>query len=164
MNKHGGARSGAGRPLRWNFDHVLTIGQACEVKWREASKRAGEARFAALANQDEIQALWKGVQDIPLPQRKAWLESEAYKDHSGDIESWLHERAGTPFDDVTANYEGKAPRVVTISTKPPRGTRQRIVGEVAMNTGLPESAVDNLWQAYRRFERELMEPQYSAES
>ena len=155
MNRHGGARSGAGRPPKWSFDHVLTIGQACEVKWRDASKLAVEARFAALANQEKIQALWEGVQAIPVPQRKAWLESEAYKDHSGDIESWLHARAGTPFDDVTANYEGKAPRVVTISTKPPKGTRQRIVGEVAMETGQSESVVDNLWQAYRRFEREL---------
>jgi hypothetical protein len=114
-----------------------------------------EVRFAALVNHDKIQALWEGVQAIPVPQRKAWLESEAYKDHSGDIESWLHARAGTPFDDETANYEGKAPRVVTLSTKPPKGTRQRIVGEVAMETGQSESVVDNLWQAYRRFEREL---------
>lgn len=164
MTHHGGARRGAGRPRKWIFDDVLTIGQACEVKWREASKRAVEARFAALANQDKIQALWEGVQAIPVPQRKAWLESEAYKDHSGDIESWLHARAGTPFNDVTANYKGKAPRVVTLSTKPPKRTRQRIIAEIAKQFGLPDSAVDNLWQAYRRFERELLEPQDSAET
>lgn len=157
MNKHGGTRSGAGRPLKWNFYDVLTIGQACESKWREASNEALKARRAALAHADLIQSLQNGVQTIPVPQRKAWLESEAYAEHRADLEAWLHARAGTPFDDETANYAGDAPRRVTVSTKPPRGTRQRIICQVAKENELTESAVDNLWQLYRRFEKELRE-------
>jgi hypothetical protein len=52
-------------------------------------------------------------------------------------------------------YEGTAPRVFKVPTKPPRGTRQRIIKEVAKEYDLAESVVDNLWKAYRRFEREL---------
>lgn len=152
---HGGPRLGAGRPRKWSFEAVLTIGQSCEVKWREASTEAFAARLAALPHADEIGARWEEVQAIPVWQRKAWIESEAFEDHSGDIGSWLHKRAGTRFDDETATYAGAAPRLVTLSTKPPRGTRQAIIREVATNTGLVESQVDNLWQEYRRFEREL---------
>lgn len=136
---------------------MLTIGQACEVKWRQATDQALDSRLASLPYADEIQALWKGMDTIPVSQRKAWLESDAYEDYSADIEAFLHARAGTPFDEELAKYEGKAPRVVTVSKKPPKGTRRRIIGEVAAQYGLAESVVDNLWQAYRRLERELRE-------
>lgn len=164
-NGHGGARRGAGRPPKWSFDDVLTIGQACEVKWREASKRAEEARFAALANQDKIQALGEGVQAIPVPERKTWLASPEYEDHSGEIESLLHKRAGNHViggfeaeeETYGGDYEGGAPRVMHISTRPPRGTRKQIIAEISAQFGLPESTLDNLWQEYRRFKRELQD-------
>ncbi len=153
MNRHGGARSGAGRRRKWTFDHVLSIGQACEIKWREASQKAVQARLAALPNANEIAALLDGVAKIPPSDRKRWLK-DGYDDHVGDLEGWLHERAGTKFDERTATFEGEAPRVVTVSTKPARGSRKRIIQEVAVEFAITESAVDNLWQAYRRFERE----------
>lgn len=143
---------------------MVEIGQACEVRWREASKLALETRLAALPHADKIQQLWDSADAIPVPQRKAWLASEAYEDHTGDIEAWLHARAGTPFSEEGGDYEGAAPRVITVSTKPPSGTRKRIIGQVASERNLSESAVDNLWQAYRRLERELREGDNSAES
>jgi len=154
---HGGARSGAGRPRKHDFWEMLTIGQDCETRWRGESKLAIEAGLSRLSHADNIRTLQEGAQAIPVSQRKAWLAGDGYDDHRGDIEAFLHDRAGTPFSDESGNYLGAAPRLVTVSAKPPRGTRKRIISEVATFSGLSESAVDNLWQAYRRFERELQE-------
>jgi len=153
VNGHGGARTGAGRSQKWGTDDVLKVGQACEHKWSEASKAALASRLVAFPHADKIRTLHEGVQAIPVSQRKAWLAGDAYEDHVGDLEAWLHARAGTPFDNDYAAYQGAAPRVMTISAKPPRGTRQSIIREVAGESGLSESVVDNLWQKYRRFVR-----------
>lgn len=134
---------------------MLAVGQDCETRWREESNLAVDARLSRLPHADAIRNLQEGAQAIPVSQRKAWLASDAYDDHKGDIEAWLHSRARTPFSDESGEYLGAAPRITTVSTKPPRGTRKRIIGEVANQSGLTESAVDNLWQAYRRFEHEI---------
>lgn len=154
MSTHGGARPGSGRPRKWSFTHVLAIGQACEEKWRDASTEAFEARLAALPYAGKIQALWDRAQAIPVPQRKAWPKRE---DHSGDLESWLHAAAGTPFDYDKGKFGGDVPRRVALSAKPPKGTRTRIIDEVATQNNLSTTTVDNLWQAYRRFESKLRE-------
>lgn len=154
-SSHGGARIGAGRPIKYDFWKMCEIGQACEALWRKESNLAVKARLSELPHADRITALQEDAQMIPVARRKAWMRSEAYEDHSGDIEAFLHDREGTYFNDETGDYEGDAPRVVTVSTKPPKGTRVRIIGEVATKTSLSKTAVDNLWQAYRRFEREL---------
>ena len=155
MSKHGGVRARAGRPRKYDFEEMVTIGHACEKLLREASEAAGEARLASLPHAAEIRALREGAHHIPVYQRKAWLESDAYDDHKRDIESFLHDRAGTPFDDNSTEYEGDPPRGASASTKPPRGTRKRIIEIVATESGLPKNAVDNLWQAYRRVKQEL---------
>lgn len=155
MNGHGGRRSGAGRPAKWSFEHVLNVGLACEAKWREASFTEVESRLASQLHADKIRALQKGAQAVPVSQRRTWLASEAYEEHSGDIEALLHDRARTRFDHEKATFESAAPRCMSVSAKPPRGTRQGIIREVATAAGLSESAVDNLWQEFRRFEREL---------
>lgn len=134
---------------------MVKIGQDCEELWRDESNLALEARLSGLPHADKIVALQEAAQMIPVAQRKAWSSSEDYEDHAGDLESLLHYRNGTPFNDETGDYEGDARRGVTVSTKPLRGARARIIGEVAAKVSLSESAVDNLWQAYRRFEREL---------
>jgi hypothetical protein len=154
VNRHGGARDGAGRPRKWHFEDVLRVGQSCETKWRVASQGALDTRYAALPHQEDIQALHNGVNTIPAAQRQFFLANDSYEDHRDDLESLLHARAGTAFDDETLTFDDEAPRGVTISGKPPKGTRRRIIGEVANETGLSESAVDNLWQEYRRFERD----------
>lgn len=154
MSGHGGTRTGAGRPKKWAFVVALKIGQACERKWGMACETALAARSAALPYAGELTALHIAAQAIPVAQRKAWLAGDGYGDHSGDIKAFLHARVGTPFNQVTGEYDGEAPRCFTISTKPPRGTRQRILGEVAAESGLSESTVDNLWQQYRRFEQD----------
>lgn len=172
MKGHGGARKGAGRPRQYDFWETVTIGQACEKYWREASQTAFDARLASLRNAAEIQRLRDTANAIPVSRRKAWLNSYESEDQSGQIADYLHERAGhhlsggfeTEGETYGGDYAGDAPRVMQISTKPLRGTRKRIIGEVATESGLSEKAVDNLWQAYRRFERELLESRDSGES
>ena len=155
LHQHGGSRAGAGRPEKYDLEVKIEIGYACEKLWLEASQAAGEARLTSMKNADDIRARHEEVSHIPVHERKAWLNSEAYHDHRDDIEAMLHERAGTPFDDISAKFERDAPRVVTISTKPPRGTRKRIIEIVATESGLSDNAVDNLWQAFRRVKQEL---------
>lgn len=171
-SNHGGARSGAGRPVKYDVWTMVEIGQACETKWRKESKQAVERRFSNLPHADKVRALQEAANAIPLAERTAWLRSEAYEDHSSELEAWLHKAAGHSLtgtfevegEAYGGDYEGNAPRLITISTKPPRGTRMRIIEEVARRFGLLESAVNNLWQQYRRFERETSKPQDSADS
>lgn len=159
MNKHGGARPGSGRPLKWHFDHVLTIGQACEVEWRKAVAAAFEAEQVRLfRTESDIQSLWDAAQRVSVGQRRQWYEGDEGETHRADIETELHALNGTP------DNPDPPPRITRIKARPPRGTRRRIIAEIAEQFGLSESAVDNLWQAYRRFERELSEPQDPAET
>lgn len=152
MSGHGGARRGAGRPRKWCFEDVLTIGQACEVKWREAAKAAFESERERLFSEvSDIQSLWDAAQCVPVRERRRWLTSEKFEQHRADVETELHALHGTR-DDLGAPRRG-----VHIAARPPRGTRKRIIGEVAEQFSLRESAVDSLWQEYRRFERELGE-------
>jgi hypothetical protein len=144
---------------------MVGIGQACETRLRVASKVAMDARLAALPHAEEIRRRQEGVNAIPVPERKAWLASPEYEDHSGEIESLLHKRAGNHViggfeaeeETYGGDYEGGAPRVMHVSTRPPRGTRKQIIAEISKQFGLPESTIDNLWQEYRRLERELAE-------
>lgn len=155
MSGHGGRRAGSGRPRKWSFFEVLNIGQACEVKWREASKGALSARYDALPRAAEITALYDGARAIPVEKRAQWVKSDAFEDHVLDLESHLHAQSETPFDYESGTYMGAAPRLVRLSTKPFKGTRERIIQEVASANGLSPSQVDNLWQAYRRLERSI---------
>ena len=152
MRKHGGSRRGAGRPLKWTFDDMFAVGQACEVLWRRAAKAAFEARLSALPYSSEIRALHEGIRNIPIGQRRAWLKGDANEDHHGDIEALIHKRLSTPFDDITATFPHDAPRVVRVSATPFRGTRKNIIAEVALRFRLSGSVFDNLWQRYRRIE------------
>ena len=53
---------------------------------------------------------------------------------------------------VPANIS-PASRLLKIPTKPPRGSRLRVISEIAEKYSLTAKQVDNLWQEYRRFER-----------
>lgn len=156
-NGHGGVRKGAGRPRQYDFWEMVRIGQDCESLWIAASNAAIDVALAALKHAAEIQALQNFARATPAHERRAWLEGDGYEDHQGDMESLLHDRAGTPLNEKTEEYEGTATRVISVSAKPIRGTRKLIIQQVATQTGLSETAVDNLWQAYRRFEKDTQE-------
>lgn len=148
MNGHGGKRPGAGRPKKWSFEVILRVGQACENKWRDEVARAFDAASAKMFGFDaDLVALWEAVQKVPLGERRAWLAGADGEMHQADVEVEL--------DVLTGRGEAKTEpsKVVSISSKPPRGTRKRIIASVAAQFSLREPEVDNLWQAYRRFER-----------
>lgn len=150
MTGHGGSRKGAGRPRKWLFDDVLSVGVACEALWNDAQNDALQAgKDRLFREKSDIQALWDSVNAVPVPRRRAWLASESYARLHADMEIELHYLNGTE------DSGQPAPRMVNISTKPPRGTRARILQQVGEKFGLPKVAVDNLWQEYRRIEREL---------
>ena len=151
----GGKRAGAGRPPTREWLEGFAIGQACEVLWRSAEQDAGDERLRKLPHADEVHALQAAANAIPVEQRRAWVASDHHDDHVGDLECWLHRRAGTQFDEERGMFVAKAPRGVEVSKKPPRGTRQRIIAEVASRYGISEHTTNRLWKAYRRFEREL---------
>lgn len=149
----GGKREGAGRPPKRGWWDELVIGQTCEVLWREAVKEAfGERKKRKFSEESELQTLWDSFKAIPVSQRSAWLRSEGYEDHKGDVEAWLHKLGATDFNEATGSYKGKAPRGITLSTKPPKGTRARIIAEVAHRYGISTDTANRLWKAYRRFE------------
>lgn len=163
MSLHGGARRGSGRPRKWLLKDVLKIGQACQEMWEKASQQAVKTRIAA-KRKHEINSLYDSAKKIRVPERKAWLESEAFEEYRGDLEGWFHKEAGTPFNYETGEYERDAPRHIFVSNKPFRGTRKRIIAENAVRFDLSESEVDNLWQSYRRFLQEVNKPQVSAKT
>lgn len=148
MSGHGGKRPGAGRPRKWPFEVLLTVGQACENRWRDEVRRAFDAASAKLFGSDaDLVSLWEAAQNVPMGERRAWLASEDGEMHRADVEVELDALAGSD------GPEGGSSRIVAISSKPPRGTRKHIIASVASQFALQQTEVDNLWQAYRRFER-----------
>ena len=147
-NKHGGKRKGAGRKPKWDLLFKLRVGQDCESLFRQeeelAKKKAIDEHFST---ETEIKNVWDKVHKIPIPRRSNWLKSEAGDQHISDIEEELETLRAT-----TANIS-PASRLLKIPTKPPRGSRLRIISEIAEKYSLSAKQVDNLWQEYRRFER-----------
>lgn len=160
MNGHGGARRGAGRPIKWGIDCVLSVGQACEESWCQSlalhTKSALERRSII---ESELQYFWSEANRIPVRLRRQWIESYKGQIHRDDFKKELLMLSDMPSTGVEEGVELGVHRVVA---KPPKGTRKRIVAEVAKQFDLPEKTVDNLWQAYRRFEKEVRATPYPA--
>jgi hypothetical protein len=147
-NKHGGKRKGAGRKPKWDLLFKLRVGQDCESLFRQeeevAKKKAIDEHFRT---DSDLSELWRSVNMVPISHRRHWLKSEAGDQHISDIEDELK-----AFRAVSANIS-PASRLLKIPTKPPRGTRLRVISEIAEKYSLSAKQVDNLWQEYRRFER-----------
>jgi hypothetical protein len=135
----------------------LQIGHDCEVLWRLACAREVDESLRRQPYSDQIELLRDAANEIPLRQRSAWLAGEGFEEYRGDLEAWLHKRASTPFDDDTGTYASSAPRLVTVPNRPPRGTRKRIIAEVAARASVPESTVVRLWTDYRKLMRRVSE-------
>ena len=148
---HGGKRKGAGRKPNWSFDDVIRIGQACEVHFRAVVHAEFEKRKNELISNDvtDLEDLFQNAQSIPVEDRQEWLKDEnGGAQHLADVEEELAT--------LNATMEGTDPknRVFQIVGKAPKGTRSRIIKIVAEEYGLKAKQVDNLWQRYRRLERE----------
>ena len=127
---------------------MLKIGQECEILFRaEEKKTLDRAKDHAFNADSELKHLWRTPARIPVSKRKEFLKSDLYSHHQENIEAELKFLDGNIFSD------NSPPRIVRIRCKPPRGTRKKIIAQIANEHGLKLNQVDNLWQAYRRFER-----------
>ncbi len=149
-NKHGGKRKGAGRKPKWGIHFLITRRARLRKSFRQeeevAKKKAIDEHFRT---DSDLSELWRSVNMVPISSRSNWLKSEAGDQHISDIEDELK-----AFRAVSANIS-PASRLLKIPTKPPRGSRLRIISEIAEKYSLSAKQVDNLWQEYRRFERSL---------
>ena len=146
-NSHGGKRRGAGRPHKWSFWFIVEVGQACETLNREAVERSLKRQKDDLIKQQtDLEQLFSKVNKCPPGERRQFLNSEEFEAHSHDIIEELKTLAGKKGGEVN--------RVIQLKAKAPRGTRTKILQQVAKTFGLTTKQVDNMWQAYRRFEAE----------
>ena len=148
---HGGKRKGSGRKPKWSFDDVVRIGQACEVHFRAVVHAELETRKSALISNDvtELKGLFQNAQSIPVKDRQEWLKDEnGGAQHMLDVSEEL-----VTLNSAMVRTDPKN-RIFQIVGKAPKGTRSRIIKIVAEEYGLKTKQVDNLWQRYRRFERE----------
>jgi hypothetical protein len=148
---HGGKRAGAGRPRKWSFENVLEIGLACEVRFKATVHANYEERKNALMSNDvtELADLFQKAQSIPIGHRQKWLQDEnGGAQHVSDVCEEL-----TTLNSTIARAD-QTNRIFQVVGKTPKGTRSSIIKIVAEEYGLKTKQVDNLWQRYRRFERE----------
>lgn len=153
---HGGKRSGAGRPRKWDFWFVIEVGQACETLHRQAQDASLRRRRDRLISEEtELKSIWSKANLIPVPRRRQWLQTkgddqleDGYEQHHADVAAEIKE--------MNKNSGGKKPtsRLVSLRNTPPKGTRSQIIAKVAKKFSLAPKQVDNIWQAYRRFELE----------
>ena len=148
--QHGGKRKGAGRPFEFSFEFKMRVGQHCEKMWREAILATIEAaKEKRLYEDTDLRAVFRKANSVPVKDRSEWLLSENYEVHSSDVSVELANIKGCETEFASTS------RVVTIETKPPRGTRKAILREVAAVFKITEKQTDNIWQQYRLFEKSL---------
>jgi hypothetical protein len=150
IEKHGGKRQGAGRPFKFPFEFKMRAGQLCEEMWHEATlAQIKTAKKKLLVQDTDLQALFRKANSVPVKDRSEWLLSENYEVHSSDVSVELATINGceTEFEPTS--------RVVTIGTKPPRGTRKAILDEIATQYKLSKTQAKNIWLQYRSFEKSL---------
>jgi hypothetical protein len=146
---HGGKRDGAGRPRIWSFEDVLTVGQMCETRWREVEAATFKRNLnEMLEDKTELASLTGAVNRRPKSKRRSWWDSEGGEDFRNDI----IEEIGDLNEEISG--ERSQNRVFQPSQQPPRGTRKQILEEAAIKFGIKVKTASNLWEAYRRFERE----------
>jgi len=135
---HGGKRDGAGRkPV--DLDLVLKVGKA----FRELQKREKTRKWhSSMEEQTNIHEYHRFINEIPVSERKAFLQSSDYVEHSKAMDDEL-EAYGQPM-----NSDGKPSRLVRTARL--YGCNEKIRKEVAEAFGISEVQVKNYVQKYRR--------------
>jgi hypothetical protein len=147
---HGGRRQGSGRKQKWSFSYMLKIGQACEEMHQAAKDLAFNKGLDELTkDQSELRRVWGYAASVPVSERKAWRASEAGEMHVDDVKNELISLNAERSGEETTNA------LFSVSNRPAKGTRERIIEEVASEFGLKPKQVDNIWQQYRRFEKSI---------
>ena len=150
-DKRGGRRPGAGRKRKWDFWFRLQIGQDCENLYREAIETTfAEEQRTLLTEHSRLSIEFQRAQDVEVELRSEWLEQE----DGGDQYLWDVVGESEQLNIIYKNQDLEN-RVFSLPVRPRRGTRKAIIKQIAAKYLLTENQVDNLWQAYRRFEKSI---------
>ena len=150
-DKRGGRRPGAGRKRKWDFWFRLQIGQDCENLYRKAiEKKFAEEQRTLLTKHSRLSIEFQRAQDVEVELRSEWLEQE----DGGDQYLWDVVGEIEQLNIIYKNQDLEN-RVFSLPVRPRRGTRKAIIKQIAAKYSPTANQVDNLWQAYRRFEKSM---------
>ena len=150
-DKRGGRRPGAGRKRKWDFWFRLQIGQDCENLYRKAiEKKFAEEQRTLLTKHSGLSIEFQRAQDVEVELRSEWLEQE----DGGDQYLWDVVGEIEQLNIIYKNQDLEN-RIFSLPVRPRRGTRKAIIKQIAAKYSLTANQVDNLWQAYRRFEKSM---------
>ena len=148
-SQRGGFRPNAGRHRKWSFEVIIEIGQECEILFRDAAKRRlADEKQKLLSERSNLSQELDRAQAIDVGKRSEWLQEEDGGDqYLYDIEGEIEQL------NKSCKNENLENRLFFLPARPMRGTRKAIIEQIAAKYSLTENQVDNLWQAYRRFEK-----------
>lgn len=140
MNARGGRRPGAGRKPLLDEWQRLALGSHCErTLERISTGRLAQQRSDDLA-ETNLPEHWAWVNAIPVSERKAFLGSSVYKEHSASIQE-----------------ERKALRLTPINGR--YGVRRRVIRHAIewansqFGVELKPTFVVDCWEEYRALDR-----------
>ena len=149
-NGHGGKRKGVGRKPNLTLHQEIVIGQTCERLLASAALRAFNRRKRDLfEHQTELSYHWQSVNKLTLDKRDELIKTELLKYYEDNIEAELK-----LFQPYKAIHQ-KAPRLLRISERPPKGTRGKVIARASKIFKLKLSQIDNIWQKYRRLAKSI---------
>ena len=149
-NGHGGKRKGAGRKPNLTLHQEIVIGQTCERLLESAALRAFNRRKRDLfENQTELSYHWKSVNKLTLDRRGELIKTELLQFYEDNIEAEL--KLFQPYKAM----DQKAPRLLRISKRPPKGSRGKVIARASKIFKLKTSQIDNIWQKYRRLAKSI---------
>ena len=131
-----------------------TFGYNSEKRWQNAKAASLTQKKSELTSiQSDLKDTWSVATQVPISERKVWLNSEDGKAHLGDVREEIVTLNEQRPDTEPTNA------LFTLSAKPPIGTRKQIIEEIAVEFGITLKQTDNIWQRYRRLERQLKSAQ-----
>jgi hypothetical protein len=142
----GGKRVGAGRKAISLEDRHL-VGSFCQGKWARLARVNAE-------QQDARKPAYRRLANLQKESRDAFQSTgkTPQGDNLDDIESELHDLAGTPDGDAR---DKRPPRLFRLPLRSPQGARERIIESVTSDLigqgwRISASTVAKCWTAYKK--------------
>ena len=86
---------------------------------------------------------------LTLDKRDELIKTKLLKYYEDNIEAEL--KLFQPYKAM----DQKAPRLLQISKRPPKGTRDKVIARASKIFKLKPSQIDNIWQKYRRLAKSI---------
>lgn len=148
----GGAGRGQGRkPVLSDWQRIV-VGQECETRWQDEIKSRLDTKVAE--SFELVEEEWARLHRVPVPRRRAWLQSEEAGIVFADIEIARRERLGLSDND-------RLPSIASFSVPRPKGLRREIISQVAVDEtqargfSVSERLVEACWKEYRQLIQEI---------